>query len=147
MKRAVAVLVAVIVLLAAGWWLGHRSTGALQSRVEALELDLTTRTDSLEAAVRQAEARGYLWQARAELLLAAHDVEQKNFGTANQRAVRARDLIQRAAAPRIGVDLGDVPQMVDSAIGKTGALDLDAVDVLNRAAAELGRRLEAAGPN
>jgi hypothetical protein len=146
MTRAISVLIGVVLLLGVGWYVGHRPSSGLSRQLATLQEDCTHRTTELEARAQTAEARGRLWQARAELVLASHDVDQRNFGTANERATRAHDLITEAAAdPGITMDLKPVQDMVNSAVGKVGALDPEAADVLARAASELGRLLERTG--
>ena len=153
MVRAISVLLAVLVLLGVGWYLGHRPVAAMRTAAAQLESatlqraqDFEAKARALEERVAMAEARSQLWRARAELLVAAGDVGQSNYGLAAERASRARDLVTHAlAAPGFTLDLGAVRDMLDSAIGKIGAQDRDAGAVLTRAAAELGRLLEQAG--
>jgi hypothetical protein len=146
MTRAISVLIGVVLLLGVGWYVGHRPSAGLSKQLATLQEDCERRTTELEQRAQTAEARGRLWEARAELLLASHDVEDRNFGTANERATRAHDLITEAAGdPGITLDLKPVQDMVSSAVGKVGALDPEAGGVLARAASELGRLLEKTG--
>ncbi len=146
MMRAISVLVGVIILLAVGWYVGHRPVSSLQDRVDQIQADAQTREAELETQVQLAEARGYLWQARAEILLASHDVSKMNFGTARDRAVAARDLLTHVAGtPGLTFDVSGVREMVDSAVGKIGAMEPDAEPILIRAAEELAHLLENAG--
>ncbi len=146
MVRVIAVLVAVVILLTLGWYIGHRPVPVLRTQLAASRADCQKQAADLERRALDAEARGYLWQARAEILLAAHDVEQRNYGTATDRATQARDLLTRTAGTAgVTLDLGSIRDMVDSAVGKLGAAEPGARDVLLRAASELGRILEKAG--
>ena len=146
MIRAISALVAVLVLLGVGWTVGHRPVARCHDRMEQLEAEFQARQSDLEQRAQTAEARGYLWQARAELLLASHEVDRRNFGTAGKHAEQARELLTRAAAvPHLTLDLSPVRDMVDSAVGKIEAMDPDSGAVLMRAASELGRLLEKTG--
>jgi len=146
MMRAISVLVGVLILLAVGWYVGHRPVSGLQAEVERVEMEAADRQAALETRAQLAEARGYLWQARADILLASYDVSKMNYGTANEHAVAARDLLTRAAGtPGLTLDVSGVREMVDSAVGKIGAMEPDAHAVLMRAAAELARLLEKTG--
>ena len=153
MVRAISVLLAVLVLLGVGWYLGHRPVAAMRTATAELEAatlrraqDFDAKARVLEERVAVAEAKGQLWRARADLLVAAGDVGQSNYGLAAERASRARDLVTGAlAAPGFTMDIGAIRDMLDSAIGKIDAQDRDAGAVLIRAATELGRLLEQAG--
>lgn len=143
MIRAVSVVVAVLILLTVGWFFGHRPVGELRSRLEVQEAEFQAELTRLQSQASLAEARGFLWAAHAELLLAAQDVAQKNFGTASDRAARARDLITRAqSTPGLTMDLGEVRELTDAALTQIGALDPAAPEVLRRAAQELNRLLD-----
>lgn len=146
MTRAISVLIGVVLLLGVGWYVGHRPGAGLSEQLATLQEECAERSAKLEQRAQTAEARGYLWQARAELLLASKDVGDRNFGTAGERASRAHDLITEAAGnPGITMDLKQIQDMVNSAAGKVGALDPEAGDILIRAATELGRLLEKTG--
>jgi hypothetical protein len=146
MKRAISVLVGVLILLAVGWYVGHRPVSGLNDHIARIEAEARDKYVELENRAQVAEARGYLWQARAEILLAANDVSKMNYGTANERAVQARDLLTRAVGiPGLTLDVSGVRDMVDSAVGKIGAMEPDCQSVLLRAASELGRLLEKVG--
>jgi hypothetical protein len=146
MTRAVSVLVATLVLLGVGWFLGHRPVNLLENQLAALEEQCAQEVVRLSERARHSEARGYLWQARARLLLAKHEIDLRNFGSASEHAMRARDLItQTSAIPGVTLDLVAVHQMVESAIGKIMAMDAASEDVIMRAANELGRLLERVG--
>ena len=84
--------------------------------------------------------------AQAELLLAADDASEKNYGLAGSRARRAQDLIVRAAAvPGVTMPLGDLRNEVQSAQERAEAADPRAADLLRLAAGDLGRLLEQSG--
>ena len=153
MARAISVLLAVLVLLGVGWYLGHRpvagyraASAELESSFRASEKSFETRARDLEARASLAEAKSRLWQARAELLIGAMEVGKRNYGLAGERASRARDLVTHAlGAPGLTMDLGSLRDMLDTAIGRIGAQDPQAGDLLQRAATELGRLLEQVG--
>lgn len=146
MTRAISVVVGVLVLLTVGWFFGHRPVSDLQNRMEAQETAFQVEKADLEARAAIAEARGSLWAAHAELLLASQDVEDRNFGTASDRVTRARDLITRVqGTPGLVLDLGEVRDMTESALSQVGALDPKAPASLQRAAKELSRLLEKLG--
>jgi len=146
MTRAISVVVGVLVLLLVGWFFGHRPVSDLQSRLEAQDTAFQIEKADLEVRAALAEARGALWAAHAELLLAAQDVERKNFGTASNRVTRARDLITRAqATPGLTLELGEVRDLTESALSQIGSLDPAAPAALQRAAEELSRLLEKVG--
>jgi len=146
MARAISVIVAVLLLLSVGWFVGHRQVVALQhvyardrSAWQAREVDLMARAN-------QAEAKSMLRLAQAELLLAADDASEKNYGLAGSRARRAQDLIVRAAAvPGVTMPLGDLRNEVQSAQERAEAADPRAADLLRLAAGDLGRLLEQSG--
>jgi hypothetical protein len=146
MTRAVSVLVAVVVLLGVGWFFGHRPVSDLKKQLEEQEQEFQTRTADLESRAAVAEARGFLWAAHAELLLASQDVDKRNFGTASERVSRASDLITRVAgAPGVTIDLSEVQTLTESALAKIGTLDPSAPEILKRVAEELNRLLEKVG--
>jgi predicted negative regulator of RcsB-dependent stress response len=146
MVRAVSVVVAVAVLLGVGWYFGHRPVADLGKRLDAMQADFQEQKADLEARVRQAEARQALWAAHADLLLAAQDVSQHNFGTASERLDRAHDRITRAlATPGFTLDLARVSTQVESALKGVASLDPGAAEILTQAAGELYLLLEKAG--
>ena len=146
MTRAISVVVGVLILLVVGWFFGHRPVSDLQGRLEAQESAFQIEKSDLEGRAALAEARGSLWAAHAELLLASQDVENRNFGTASDRVTRAGDLITRAqATPGLILELGEVRDLTESALSQVGALDPKAPATLRRAAEELSRLLEKVG--
>ena len=146
MTRAISVVAGVLVLLVVGWFFGHRPVSELRTRMEAQETAFQVEKADLEARAVIAEARGSLWAAHAELLLASQDVENRNFGTAADRVTRARDLITRVqGTPGLVLDLGEVRDLTESALSQVGALDPKAPASLQRAAQELSRLLEKLG--
>ena len=146
MTRAVSVMVAVLVLLGVGWFFGHRPVSDLKQQLEEQEQAFLAEKADLEVRANTAEAKGLLWAAHAELLLATQDVARKNFGTASDRVARARDLITRAAGiPLVALDLGEVRDITESALTQIGALDPGAPETLKRAASELSRLLQKVG--
>jgi hypothetical protein len=146
MMRAISVVVAVLVLLVVGWYFGQRPASGLKKDLAAQGEECAKRLSALEERALQAEARGWLWAAHAELLLAANDVERRNFGTAGERVARARDRITQAAGV-VGnpEELGRVRDVVGSISALVAALDPEARELLLRAAAELERLLERVG--
>lgn len=146
MTRAVSVMVAVVVLLGVGWFFGHRPVSRLNHQLDEQIQAFETQKADLERRANTAEAKGLLWAAHAELLLATQDVGQKNFGTASDRVSRARDLITQAAGmPAIAFDLGEVRDLTEAALQQIGALDADSPETLKRAASELSRILQKVG--
>jgi hypothetical protein len=146
MTRAVSVMIAVLVLLGVGWFFGQRPVSGLKRQLEEQEQAFLTENADLELRANTAEAKGLLWAAHAEILIATQDVAQKNFGTASDRVSRARDLITRAAGiPGITLDLGEVRDITESALTQIGALDPGAPETLKRAASELNRLLQKVG--
>jgi hypothetical protein len=146
MTRAISVVVGVLVLLTVGWFFGHRPVSQLETRLEAQETAFQIEKADLEVRAAMAEARGSLWAAHAELMLAARDAEQKNYGTASDRVTRARDLITRVqATPGFTMELGEVRDLAESALSLIGAMDPAAPGALQRAADELSRLLEKVG--
>ena len=146
MVRAISVIVAVLLLLSVGWFVGHRQVVTLQnvyardrSAWQAREVDLMARAN-------QAEAKGMLRLAQAELLLAADDASEKNYGLAASRARHAQDLIVKAiAVPGVTMPLGDLRNEVQSAQERADAADPRSADLLRLAAGDLGRLLEQSG--
>ena len=70
MMRALSVLVGVLVLLCVGWFLGNRPVSVLKSELkQQTEVFANERAD-LKIKATVAEARGFLWVAHAELLMA-----------------------------------------------------------------------------
>jgi len=146
MTRAISVLGAVIVLLLVGWFFGHRPVSRLQTTLEEERAACAEQAADLQAQARAAEARGYLWTAEGELILAARDVERRNFGTAAVRAARARDLLAEAAeALALTEELGPVREGVQGALARIEALEPGAGETLRQAAIDLNRLLESAG--
>ena len=143
MVRAVSILVGTVLLLAVGWAVGNRPASA---RYEAAETAFAEKLAELQAERALVEARGYLWEARARMLLAMAEIEKRNFGTASEQATTAHELIVRAAAsPGLQLDLSTARDMADSVMGKIGAMDPDARDLANRVVQELGRLLDRVG--
>lgn len=146
MIRALSVLVGVLVLLSVGWFLGNRPVSGLKSELEQQTADFAVDRADLELKANLAEARGFLWTAHAELLLAGVDLENLNFGTAADRVSRAQDFLTRAAGkPGMTVDLETARTLVASAVTQIGAMNQSAGSTVARAAEELGRVLEKAG--
>ena len=146
MVRAISVIVAVLLLLSVGWFIGHRPVAALQRGYERDRAIWHEREVDLIARANLAEARGMLRLAEAELLLAADDASEKNYGLAGSRARRAQDLIVKAAAvPGVTLPLGDVQNEVQSAQEKAEAADPRTTDLLRLAAGEVRRLLEQSG--
>jgi len=146
MVRAISVIVAVLLLLSVGWFLGHRQVAALERGFARDRAAWHEREVDLIARANVAEARGMLRLAEAELLLAADDASEKNYGLAGSRARRAQDLIVKAAAvPGVTLPLGDVRNEVQSAQERAEAADPRAIDLLRLAAGDLRRILEQSG--
>jgi hypothetical protein len=139
-------LAAVVILLGVGWFLGHRPVGGLEKRLQDQETRFQDQRSELEQKAAVAEARGSLWTAHAELLLAANDVTARNLGLAMDRVERAGDLITRAAAtPGMILPLEPVRELVDTAREQLKQPNPGVADVLKRAAAELNRVLNRMG--
>jgi len=146
MVRAISVILAVAVLLGVGWFFGHRPVADLGKRLDQMASDFQDQRADLEVRVHMAEARQALWAAHAELLLAAQDVAQHNFGTAGERLDRAHDRITTAlATPGFTLDLARVSAQVETARTRVGSLDPSAAEVLTQAAGELYLLLDKAG--
>ncbi len=167
MVRAISVLLAVLVLLGVGWYLGQRPVTALKSATAEIEtsglkrsqdLDLQARgfeerAQALEARARTAEeraavaeAKSELWQARSEMLVGAIEAGKLSFSRSKEWATAARDRVTHAmGVPGMTLDLGPVRDMLDTAVRKLTEGDSDASNVLMRAATELRRLLEQAG--
>jgi hypothetical protein len=146
MTRAISVLGAVVVLLAVGWYFGHRPVSRLERTLLQEQEACADQAQELQAQARMAEARGYLWTVEGELILAAQDVESRNFGTASSRVTRARDLLGAATdALAPGAEMEPVREGVLSALERIDALDPAAGEVLLRTAAALNRLLESVG--
>jgi hypothetical protein len=146
MTRAVSVVAAVIVLLAVGWFFGHRPVSHLQRNLEAERAACADQAQALQDQARTAEARGQLWTVEGALVLAARDVEARNFGTASERVARARDLLAAATEVlALAPELESVQEGVAAAMERIQALDPAAGEVLLRAAQELNGLLESVG--
>lgn len=146
MTRALSVLVSVLILLGVGWFFGQRPIGGLKDQLEEQTTQFQTTKTELETALRVAEARGSLWSAHAELLLAAHDVGKRNFGTASERVEAAHDKITRAAAvPGMILPLDGVQSLLESARVSLQQPDTGTQELLNRAATELNHVLSRLG--
>ena len=146
MVRAISVIMAVLLLLSAGWFVGHRQVAVLQRGYARERAAWQTREAELVTRANLAEARGMLRLAEAELLLAADDASEKNYGLAGSRARRAQDLIIKAAAvPGVTMPLGDLRNEVQSAQERAEAADPRAADLLRLAAGDVRRLLEQSG--
>lgn len=146
MTRAISIVVGVVILLVVGWFFGHRPVSELEKQLERQEARFQTQKAELEARVRQAETRGFLWSAHAELLIAVRDVEQRNFGTAANRVSRVHDLITRAGQETsLALPLDEMRGLVDGAKARIDNLDPAAIEFLRRGADELIRMLEKMG--
>ncbi len=146
MTRAISVLVATLVLLSVGWYVGHLPVRRNADRMRTMESAFQDEILDLTERALLAEGRGYLWQARAELVLAGHEIDQRNFSSASRHAQAARDLVVRAAGvPGLRIDLERVQTAMDSAMPRLGAMDPAAGEDVRRAASELERLLERTG--
>jgi hypothetical protein len=146
MTRALSVLAAVIILLGVGWYLGHRPVGGLKKQMEEQAARFEKERGDLKQRVAVAEARGRLWAAHAELVLAADDASARNFGLAAERLERAHDMIIRAAAvPGMILPLDSVRELVETAQAALEQPEPDVAETLNRAASELNRILNRMG--
>jgi hypothetical protein len=139
MTRALSVLAAVIILLGVGWFLGQRPVGGLKKQNAEQETRFQAEKGELESRLAVAEARGLLWAAHAELMLASGDAAARNFGLATERVTRA------AATPGMILPLDPVRELVDTAREALKEPDPDVSTVLNRAASELDRMLNRMG--
>ena len=146
MTRAISVLVATLVLLSVGWYVGHLPVRRQADRMKTMESAFQDELLELTERALLAEGRGYLWQARAELVLAAHEIDQRNFGSASRHAQAARDLVVRAAGvPGLRLNLETTQNAMDAAMTKLGAMDPAGRESVLRAASELERLLERTG--
>ena len=146
MVRAISVILAVLALLGVGWFFGHRPIPVLEARFARDAAAWRERETELVQKAGEAEARGMLRVAEAELLLAAEDAEAGNFGIAGSRARRANDLLIRAAAvPGVVLELGPIRGQIESANNQLEALDRRSPALLRFAAEELRRVLERSG--
>jgi len=142
-NRVVAVIVGTLILLLVGFTLGRRPVGRLNEQVKQLTATHEQMVGDLQDRAALAEARGYLWQARARLLIASHDVEMNNFGQAGQQVTAASELLTRAAAVEgMHLDLGAVQEMIAAAAKAVSALDPAARDPLFRSSQMLGTLLD-----
>jgi len=142
-NRVVAIIVGTVLLLSVGFLLGRRPVGRLNEKVQQLTEAQTLVTAELRERAALAEARSYLWQARALLLIASQDVEQKNFGQAGQKTAEAQRLITRAAGVEgMHVDVGGVQEAVSAAVQALEALDPGARETLVNASRMLGAILD-----
>lgn len=143
MRRAIMVIVATVILLLVGYAVGRRPVGPLRQAVEDVKVEFQEKEAELRTRASLAEAQGYLWQARAELLVASLDVDRNNFGNASERSARARDLLQRAAGvPGMTLDLTEVHERLEEALEKVAALDPAAKGALVQVSEALGRALD-----
>jgi len=143
LNRVVAIIAGTLILLAVGFFLGRRPVGHLNAQVKQLTEMQEKQTAQLREQAALAEAKGYLWQARARLLIASRDVEDKNFGKAGDQVAEAQKLLTRAAAVEsLHIDVSAVQDLVGAAAEAVTALDAGAVDALVRASQLLGSILE-----
>jgi hypothetical protein len=120
--------------------------GGLKKQNAEQETRFQAEKGELESRLAVAEARGLLWAAHAELMLASGDAAARNFGLATERVTRAHGLITRAAAtPGMILPLDPVRELVDTAREALKEPDPDVSTVLNRAASELDRMLNRMG--
>ena len=146
MVRVISVIVAVLLLLGVGWFVGHRQVTGLERGFARDRSAWAEREAELLSRTNLAEARAMLRLAEAELLLASEDAADKNYGLAGSRARRAQDLIIKAAGiPGMVLPLGDVRNQVEGAHEKVETADERSSDLLRMAAMELRRILEQSG--
>lgn len=146
MARAISVVVAVAVLLGVGWYFGHRPVVDLGKRLDSMQAEYQAQKADLESRLHAAEARQTLWAAHADLLMAAEEVAQKNFGSASKSLGRAHDRITRVLGmPGFTLDLAQITSQMETARAQIGGLDTAAAGVLTQAAEDLYRLLEKAG--
>lgn len=146
MARAVSILIATLLLLGVGWAVGNRPASRANARLAAAEKAFTQELGDLHAKLALTEARGYLWEARAHLLMSIADLDERNYGSAGEHASLAHDLIVRAAStPGLQMDLSLTRDMAGSVMGKIEAMDPDARPLAERVMDELGRLLDRVG--
>ena len=146
MLRVISLIVAVLLLLGVGWFVGHRQVTGLERAFARDRSAWGEREAELLSRVNLAEARAMLRLAEAELLLASGDAADKNYGLAGSRTRRAQDLIIKAAGiPGMVMPLGDVRNQVEGAHEKVETADPRSSDLLRMAAMELRRILEQSG--
>lgn len=98
------VLVLLIVAFVVGYVVGNRPVGDLVQQVERLETDLQQNQLLME----QVEVRLDAHRALALVYESMLDVDARNFGTANDRLVRAADILAGIDAEAIGPPAGDL---------------------------------------
>lgn len=125
-RIALYLVVALLVVLLAGFFWGRSGRSALEARLGDAEVSLD------------------LWQARAHLLAARVDIFEVNFGRAGQHLQAARQVLQEAAdhAAKAGREdeagaIKDVAGRVVQAQDQAARLDQSANTTLAGAAARL----------
>jgi hypothetical protein len=143
MNRLVTVIVGSVILVLVGYFLGARPVGGLKDELSVAKEQHAIEIEALKVQASDALGEGYLWQARAQLLVAAQDVGANNFGTAASRVTNALELLQTARTlPNLSINLGEVEGMVIRALKAAKALDPIAGSQILGAASELGLLLE-----
>lgn len=143
MRRAITVIIATLILLAVGFYLGQRPVKPLRNTVDQLSGEMKAQVAQLQKAQALADARADLYQASSELYAAAAHATRSNFGLATEKARHAGDLITRASAvPGVDIDTSAVQSAITAALEKLTALDASARDVLESAAEDLARLLD-----
>ena len=143
MNRVIAVVVGAFVLLLVGYLMGSRPVGGLKEEIKELKQLHTEELNRVRTQAHDALGEGYLWQARAQFMVAAQDVAESNFGTAANRVAEAVDLVQRAQAlPSISLNLGPVESQAAKALEAVRSLKPESQEQLLKVASDLGALLE-----
>ncbi len=114
----VKVLVAVVIVFAIGWWTGRAGP---QTRVGELTAELAAvqaRAETAEAENARALARIGLLQTQLQLMQAAIELDQRNFGIANRQVVAAREALAGVDIDVLGLDAEQV-QALKAALADT----------------------------
>jgi hypothetical protein len=146
MTRPISVVAAVLVLLAVGWYVGNRPAATLREQIARERAYQAERLSRYEERLGRAQMEVLLWQASAELLTAAGQARDHDFGSASRSAGRALDLLTRAGGqPGAILEVGEQRDAVEAALGRLAALDTKVYRDLEHVAEDIAHLLERSG--
>lgn len=102
------VLVTIVVVFAIGWWAGRAGP---QARVAELTVELAeSRVAAAHAEQARVQAAAWvgLLQAQSQVMQAAIELDQRNFGIANRHVAEARQALAGVDVAVLGLDAGQV---------------------------------------
>ena len=100
MKRMLFVVGGAFLLILAGYLIGAKKSGEFKTQLEQEQARHEEVAAELKNQLTQSQSTGDMWRIRAELLVAAQDVTENNYGNASRRVQRVVDHLETTTVYR-----------------------------------------------